>query len=168
LLLYKEKDIEEELIDFDDFDKPKRVGAYITKMFVCNENVSPSYIEENSNDSNFNEEDNSESPISLKNCSNNIQEQNLDAKLEQSSTKMDVVVLVKKKIVHNSYPFRRRVLAVRDFPPLCGSNAPSLNKEEGVVQKKCSGLEKENFIANDVNGRSFKRKISNLYDAKKA
>jgi hypothetical protein len=36
------------------------------------------------------------------------------------------------------------------------------------VQKKCSGLEKENFIANDVNGRSFKRKISNLYDAKKA
>ena len=96
MLLYKEKDIEEELIDFDDFDKPKIVGAYITKMFVCNENVSPSYIEENSNDSNFNEEDNSESPISLKNCSNNIQEQNLDAKLEQSSTKMDVVVLVKK------------------------------------------------------------------------
>ena len=71
MLLYKEKDIEEELIDFDDFDKPKIVGAYITRMFVCNENVSLSYIEENSNDSNLYEEDNSESPISLKNCSNN-------------------------------------------------------------------------------------------------
>jgi hypothetical protein len=36
------------------------------------------------------------------------------------------------------------------------------------VQKKCSGLERKFFIANDVKGRSFKRKISNLYNAKKA
>jgi len=47
-------------------------------------------------------------------------------------------------------------------------NAPSLNKEEGVVQKRGSSLEKQNLIANDVKGRSFKRKILDLYGAKKA
>jgi hypothetical protein len=43
-----------------------------------------------------------------------------------------------------------------------------LSTRKKVLCKKCSGLEKENFIVNDVKGRSFKRKISNLYNAKKA
>ena len=36
------------------------------------------------------------------------------------------------------------------------------------MQKRGSSLEKQNLIANDVKGRSFKRKILDLYGAKKA
>ncbi|PON64625.1 histone H3-K9 methyltransferase [Parasponia andersonii] len=35
-----------------------------------------------------------------------------------------------KKIVARKYPPRRRVSAIRDFPPFCGMNAPSLSKKE--------------------------------------
>jgi hypothetical protein len=31
------------------------------------------------------------------------------------------------------------------------------------VQKKCFGQEKENLMANDIKGKSFKRKILDLY-----
>lgn len=51
-------------------------------MYVCNEGVSPCNIEESNNESDPNEEDNSESPISLENYLNNTQEKRLDTKLE--------------------------------------------------------------------------------------
>lgn len=79
---YKEKDVEvdeKELIDFDDFDKAKLVKASITKMSIYNENISPGYIEESINESDPDDEDNFESPMSLENCSNNIQQQKVDA-----------------------------------------------------------------------------------------
>jgi hypothetical protein len=66
--------------------------------------------------------------MSLENYLNNIQEKKLDTKLEQSSTKMDVVIST-KKIIQESYSPRRRVSVVRDFPSFCGSNAPSLNNK---------------------------------------
>jgi hypothetical protein len=69
MLSYKEKDMEEKLIDFD---KPEVVKASITRMSVCNESVSLGYIEESSNGSDPDEEDNSESSMFLKNFSNNI------------------------------------------------------------------------------------------------
>jgi len=75
LFPYKEKDVEvdeKELIDFDDFDKAKLVKASITKMSIYNKNISPGYIEESINESDPDDEDNFESPISLENCSNNI------------------------------------------------------------------------------------------------
>jgi hypothetical protein len=72
MLSYKEKDVEEKLIDFDDFDKPEVVKASITRMSVCNESVSLGYIEESSNGSDPDEEDNFESSMFLKNFSNNI------------------------------------------------------------------------------------------------
>jgi hypothetical protein len=34
----------EDLIDFDDFDKPEVFRAFIRRMSVCNEGVSPCYI----------------------------------------------------------------------------------------------------------------------------
>jgi len=74
MLPYKEKEVEEKLIDLDDFDKPEVVKASITKMFVYNESVSLGYIEESSNESNIAEEDNSKSSMFLKKFSNNIQE----------------------------------------------------------------------------------------------
>lgn len=73
--------------------------------------------------------------MSLENCSKNIQEKKLDAKQKQSSSKMNVVVLV-GNFVKKSNPFRRRVFVVGDFPPLCGSNDSSLKKEEVAMQKR--------------------------------
>jgi euchromatic histone-lysine N-methyltransferase len=49
---------------------------------------------------------------------------------------MNVVVLV-ENFVQKNYPPRRRVYAIRDFPPFYGSNVSSFNKKKVVVQKKC-------------------------------
>lgn len=62
----------------------------------------------------------------IENCSNNTQEKNMDAKLGQLFTKMNVGVLV-KNLVQYSYSLRERVSVVRDFPPLYGFDALSLN-----------------------------------------
>jgi euchromatic histone-lysine N-methyltransferase len=37
-----------------------------------------------------------------------------------------------RKTMAKKYPPRRRVSAIRDFPPLCGRNAPNLSKVESV------------------------------------
>jgi len=54
---------------------------------------------------------------------------------------MNVVVLV-ENFVQKNYPPRRRVYAIRDFPPFYGSNVSSFNKKKVVVQKKCWSQEK--------------------------
>lgn len=68
------------------------------------------------------------------------------ADASENLCKVDVVAPVENFVQHN-YPPRRRISAVRDFPPFCGPNAPLLNKVEAakvlvVVQKKSLGQEK--------------------------
>jgi len=77
LISYKEKDDEqdeEELVDFDDFDSLEVFEAFIIKTSVCNEVIVwPGYIEE-SNKKSYLDKDNSDSLMSIKKCSNNIEE----------------------------------------------------------------------------------------------
>ncbi|XP_038687012.1 histone-lysine N-methyltransferase, H3 lysine-9 specific SUVH6-like [Tripterygium wilfordii] len=54
-----------------------------------------------------------------------------------------------EKTLARSYPPRRRVSAVRDFPPNCGRNVPFLNEEKHLEvldssERKCLGQEKFN------------------------
>lgn len=59
-----------------------------------------------------------------------------------SSGKNATQVMVKK------YPCRRKVSAIRDFPPFCGSNAPPLSKDENplvIASQNNRVTDKENF-----------------------
>ncbi|OWM88330.1 histone-lysine N-methyltransferase, H3 lysine-9 specific SUVH6-like [Punica granatum] len=50
-----------------------------------------------------------------------------------------------KKTKTHRYPPRRRVSAVRDFPPLCGRNAPVLGKEEYARKTEASSLKGKDY-----------------------
>ncbi|CAK7356271.1 unnamed protein product [Dovyalis caffra] len=68
------------------------------------------------------------------------------ADASENLCKVDVTGPV-ENVVQQKYPNRRRISAVRDFPPFCGPNAPLLNKEEAAkvlvaVDKKSLNQEK--------------------------
>jgi hypothetical protein len=80
--------------------------AFIIRTSVCNEVIVwPGYIEE-SNKKSYLDKDNSDSLMFIEKCSNNVQEQEVNAKLEQSSTKMLFPV---ENLVRQNYPPIRRV-----------------------------------------------------------
>ena len=91
MISYKEKDDEQDEEKLVDFDSLEVFEAFIIRTSVCNEVIVwPGYIEE-SNKKSYLDKDNSDSLMFIEKCSNNVQEQEVNAKLEQSSTKMDVV-----------------------------------------------------------------------------
>lgn len=74
------------------------------------------------------------------------------ADASENLCKVDVIAPA-ENIAQQNYPPRRRISAVRDFPPFCGLNAPHLNKEEAAkvlifVQKKSLDQEKSDTEGN--------------------
>ncbi|KAJ6327240.1 hypothetical protein OIU78_014173 [Salix suchowensis] len=74
------------------------------------------------------------------------------ADASENLCKVDVIAPA-ENIAQQNYPPRRRISAVRDFPPFCGPNAPHLNKEEAAkvlifVQKKSLDQEKSDTEGN--------------------
>ncbi|KAA0041049.1 histone-lysine N-methyltransferase, H3 lysine-9 specific SUVH6-like [Cucumis melo var. makuwa] len=81
-----------------------------------------------------------------------------------------------KEVVVRKYPPRRKVSAIRDFPPFCGQNAPPLSKEKGSLvivsqnnfehQYKLSKLDKDDECVGD-NARKEECNIELVEDVTK-